>query len=526
MIHNIQQSSNEWHEFRSKHFGASEAPIAAGVSKYTSRTDLLKQKHSGVEKEIDERTQALFNKGHVAEANARVIAERIICEDLSPLVMSKEIDGLPLSASLDGCTFSNKIIWENKLYSESLAKQIRSGDIEPHYTFQLAQQVLVSGAEKVLFMASDGTEENTVYCWYTPTQEDMDRVIDVWKQFKTDLINFQHVEEKSAPIAEAIIALPSLSVQIKGEVTTSNLPVFVSAADKFLAGIKTELETDQDFANAEANVKACKAAEDGIEKTKKDITAQAVSIDEVMRTMDLYKEKLANVRLKLDKLVKTEKEARKTSLVSKAGNQYTDHVAALQAEISGIRLSLLITSPDFGAAIKGLKSLSSMQDALDTALANGKIAADTAAKDIRDKLAWCKENAAGHSALFPDLQQLVSKPIEDFTLTISTRIKEFHEREQAKLEAERARIQAEEEAKARAKVEEEQRAASTKVSEVVSHKAEAMLAPENEQAASVSGFSKKLPTRSDIISLVAYTYEMSIPAAHALLRAEFEKVAA
>lgn len=106
-----------------------------------------------------------------------------------------------------------------------------------------------------------------------------------------------------------------------------------------------------------------------------------------------------------------------------------------------------------------------MQDALDTALAQGKIEADAIAKDLRAKLAWCKENAAGMSFLFPDLEKVIIKQFDDFTLLISSRIKEHKESETrkaaeliakidaenaAKLEAERTRIQSEEEAKAKA----------------------------------------------------------------------------
>ena len=183
-----------------------------------------------------------------------------------------------------------------------------------------------------------------------------------------------------------------------------------------------------------------------------------------MRTMDFYKQKLADVRLKLDKLVKSEKESRKLAMCDKARIAFNAHYTALQAEITGVRL--VVQHPDFSGAIKGLKSLASMQDALDTALAHGKIEADASAKDTRAKLAWCRENAAGQSALFPDLQNLISKPMEYFTLTITSRIENQKADEAARLESERARIQAEEEWKARAKVEADQRAESFKKADI------------------------------------------------------------
>ena len=71
--HNLQQGSPEWHAFRAEHFGASEAAAMLGLSKYTSRTELLRQKSTGISKEVDANTQAIFDRGHATEALARPI---------------------------------------------------------------------------------------------------------------------------------------------------------------------------------------------------------------------------------------------------------------------------------------------------------------------------------------------------------------------------------------------------------------------------------------------------------------------
>lgn len=452
---NLEQGSDDWHKFRATHYGASEAPIMAGKSKYQNRSDLVKQKATGIIPEVDPGKQILFNKGHASEIGGRAMAEKILGEELSPVVMSDDIDGLPLSASLDGITFSGEIIFEHKLWSNDLGRQIANGELDEHYTIQLDQQLLISGAEKCLFMASDGPDD-VAHMWYKTTPEKCQRLIKEWQSFQKDVAAYVPTAEAAPVTAEAVIALPALAVQIKGEVTASNLPVFIGAADAFLARIKTVLENDQDFADAEANVKACKAAEDGIEQTKKAITAQATSIDEVMRTMDLYKEKLSTVRLKLDKLVKSEKEARKLAIVTIAQCKYAEHHAGLEAEIKPLRL--VTVAPNFAEAMKGLKKLSAMQEAVDTCLRDSLFALDTLATDYRAKISWCKEHAAGMSSLFPDLQSLMVKPLDDFTLVITSRIEKQKADEAERLEAERVRIQAEEEIKARAKMEAEERA--------------------------------------------------------------------
>ena len=419
-ILSVLQGSDDWLTIRRSHLTASEAPAALGQSKYMSRIELLNQKSTGLAKDVDGFTQVLFDRGHEAEANARPFAEEIIGAELYPITASLKIDGLDLLASLDGATLDESVIFEHKLFNESLAADVRSGNLHPHYTIQLDQQLLVSGAEKCLFMTSDGTEANMAWCWYEPTQEKFNSLVAGWKQFRADLEGHEVRAVIEKPKAAAILSLPALSVQIKGEVTLSNMPTFIAAADAFLEGINTNLTTDQHFSDAEANIKACDTAEKGIEGAKNAITAQVADIDQILRTMDLYKDKLRSVRLTLDKLVKSQKEVIKTNILNDGKWKFTEHVAALEKEIKPIRL--IYVQPDFAGAMKGKRTLASLHEAVDTTLAAAKIATDATAKDIRAKLAWCKESAKDYGFLFMDLQQIIGKPEDDFKLVVTTRI--------------------------------------------------------------------------------------------------------
>ena len=49
------QGSDQWHAHRAKHFNASEAPAMMGMSQYTSRDALLKEKATGIAPEISAR---------------------------------------------------------------------------------------------------------------------------------------------------------------------------------------------------------------------------------------------------------------------------------------------------------------------------------------------------------------------------------------------------------------------------------------------------------------------------------------
>lgn len=149
----VTQGSDDWLAIRSSHFTASEAPAMMGASKYMTRNDLLRQKSTGIAQDVDVGKQYLFDQGHAAEAAARPIIEGQIDEDLYPVTVSAEVEGLPLLASLDGLTMGETLAWECKLYNAGLEQQILNERIEPNYFWQLEQQLLVSGAERVIFTA-------------------------------------------------------------------------------------------------------------------------------------------------------------------------------------------------------------------------------------------------------------------------------------------------------------------------------------------------------------------------------------
>lgn len=423
--HDLIQGTPEWHQYRATHHNASDAPAMMGCGPYKSRTQLMDEMVTGITPEVDDATQRRFDDGHRFEDLARPLAEKIIGKRLYRVTGSEG----KLSASFDGLTADDEEAFEHK----SLNDEIRACfDVEGNtitdlplvYRVQMEQQSAVSGCKRVLFMASKFNANDELieerHCWYYPDMVLREQIIAGWAQLETDLKTHQPTIAAAKPKAEAIQALPSVFVQATGMVTASNLTEFKEAATTFIANIKTELVTDQDFADAESTVKFCKDAEGNLEATKASVLAQMSTVDEVVRTLDHIATQLRDKRLTLDKLVKSEKEARKLAIVSKAANDYTSYIDALEAKTKPIRLN--VNGPSFAEAIKGLKSLASMQEKVDTALRDAKFAADTAAKDVRAKLTWCKEHAAGQSALFPDLQALMAKPMEDFTLTITSRI--------------------------------------------------------------------------------------------------------
>lgn len=445
---NAKQGSPEWHAARAKCFNASEAPAMMGVSNYMTRKELIKQKATGIVPEVDANTQRRFDEGHRVEALARPLAEAIIGEELYPIVATD--DAGRLLASSDGATMLCNIGFEHKLWNSSIAATVDSGEVPESHKWQLDQQCAVFGFDKIIFVCSDGTEQNFVYCWYSTTPERIAQLKAGWDQFEKDVAAYVPEATKPDVNGKAPDSLPALRIEVTGMVTASNLADFKAHALAVFSGINTTLVTDQDFADAEQAVRYCKEAEDRIEAAKQNALGQTTSIDELFRTMDAIKEEARSVRLKLDKLVKAEKENRKAEIVSAAQQEMQKHIYALTERV-GVPVS--IGPSPFGEAIKGLKSLDSMRDKVSSALANAKIEANAIADRID-----ANRKTVDDMTLFPDFAQVCTKAPDDFAALMAMRVGQ----RQARLEAETARIRAEEQAKAEAKARAEAQAAAAR----------------------------------------------------------------
>ena len=446
ITHDCAQGSPEWHALRDRHFTASEASAMLGVSKYQTRADLIKRKATGLTEEIDAATQRRFDDGHAAEAAARPIVEGIIGDDLYPVTMTADVNGLPLLASMDGLTMLGDVGWETKLLNQDLRAAVEAGTLDEHYTVQMEQQLMVSGASRIYFTTTDGTPENTFGVWYESNPALRERIVAGWAQFAEDVAAYVPEPETVKPAGAAPEALPALRIEVTGMVTASNLAAFREHALAVFGGIKTDLQTDADFADAEKTVRWCKEVEDRLDAAKQHALSQTASIDDLFRTIDAIKEEARQKRLTLDKLVKAEKENRKAEIVAKAKDDFGKHVLAL-IDRCGVGMARMIW-PNFGEAIKGLKSLDSMRDKVSTALANAKIEANAIADRID-----ANRKLVEDMSLMPDFDMVCEKAPDDFAALYAMRKQQRADAEAKRLEAEREKIRREEEVKARAEAE-------------------------------------------------------------------------
>lgn len=436
-IANVVQGTPEWAAYRAKHFNASDAAAMLGCSPYKTRAQLLRELHTGVVPDVDTATHMRFQNGHRVEALARPLAEEFIGQELYPVVGSLG----RLSASLDGLTLDESIAFEHKALNEELRACMLQQDgngndfLPLYHRVQMEQQQLVSGAQRTLFMASAWTAEGDLieerHCWYTPDAALRQQIIDGWLQLEADLRSYVlPASAEPAPVGKAPDTLPALRIEVSGQVTASNLAEFRETALAAIRSVNRDLRTDQDFADAEKAVKWCAEVESRLKAAKEHALSQTSSIDELFKALDDIGGEARTVRLDLDKLVTRRKTEVKEEAVARTRRALDEHIAALNAELAPMRLPAL--PADFGGAIKGLRTVASIEDKLQSLLASSKIAADALARGIRTNVAAFQEQAAGYELLFADLGQLVHKQTDDFSAVLQARISTHKANEERK----------------------------------------------------------------------------------------------
>lgn len=454
---NLIQGSNEWKATRLENFGASEAPAMMNESKYMGRNELLKMKFTGESKPVSAHQQKIFDKGHATEEMARPLVEAIIKDELYPV--TGLLEGSKILASFDGLTMLEDVAFEHKLYNKTLAENVKNNILEPHYYWQLEQQLLVSGAEKVIFVTSDGTEENFESMWYESIPERRKALVLGWEQFEKDLADYQPEAKKEVIVAVEQENFPVIQCKVEGSTVISNLGEFIptikAAIDERLSVI---LETDQDFADTEAFVKNIKSTRAKLKQEQTNITNAFESYSAFVSDVATTDGILQQAESKLNLAVKNHKASKKLSIVNNAYKAFNEHLSKLSETINKVQITQVVV--DFEAVMRGKRSFEKMEEAVNAALANAKIEANEIAQIIRKNLDSLTELTKDYKFLFSDHAMLLLKDNDDLINLIKARINEHEEAEAERKRLEKEKIErqakekAEREAEAKIKAEE------------------------------------------------------------------------
>lgn len=422
--HDLIQGSQAWHDYRANHFNASDAPAMLGISPYKTRSELLHELATGQTPEIDPATQRRFDDGHRFEALARPLAEKLIGKDLYPVTGSEG----RLSASFDGLTAVEDTAFEHKTLNESLRytpwDEGNGLHLPVHYQAQMEQQLLVSGAERVLFMASKWKGDELVeerHCWYVSEPKLRAHIVSGWEQFAKDLEAYVPPVVTVDPVAKTVGSLPVVfDMRVQGKLVSCNLEDYKPAALAYIEKINTKLVSDQDFVDADADAKFCRDSADRLELAIEQALGQMGDINQALNTVREIAAAFDAKGLALEKLVKAEKENRRNAIVSEAAAEFVAHMKGLNERLGQPFMPAIAT--DFPGAVKGLKILSSMKDKVATELARAKIEANAMADRIQSNIQKLVD--VGDKLTFPDAATLVLKAPDDLAAVIALRVAE------------------------------------------------------------------------------------------------------
>ena len=248
--------------------------------------------------------------------------------------------------------------------------------------------------------------------------------------------------------------MKEIILKISSQVVASNLDDFAANVKAEIAKINTDLQTDEDFAVAEKQVKELKEAETAIKAAKEAALADAEDVRKLLSTADEIAALLAETRLTLDKQVKAAKERVKTDITGRCREALLAQINKADERIAAtLRLVCTPTeiNADIDAAAKGKKTASGIETACATVLQTWT---DKIAEQEKKLVARYEKIPADKHHLFTDLSTVLTAA--DIDALIAERLAAEDERQAA----EKARIEAaaKAEAEARAKAEAEARA--------------------------------------------------------------------
>lgn len=139
----VEQNTEEWHEWRKKGIGASEAPIVLGVSPWKTAYQLWEEKLGLVKRQGE---NYATQKGHDFEEVARQHFEIEYEKSMKPALVEAESVGF-IRASLDGISEDGKEILEIKNPGKDAHQLAIDGKVPAYYYPQIQHQLFASGAQ-------------------------------------------------------------------------------------------------------------------------------------------------------------------------------------------------------------------------------------------------------------------------------------------------------------------------------------------------------------------------------------------
>lgn len=160
----MEQGTQEWHDLRRSHIGASDAPVIMGVSPWKTPYQLFEEKVFGVQQEQN----SAMSRGVALEESARERFQDKMGILMMPKVVLNE-DRPWQMASLDGISFDGLHILEIKHANKEVFEMAKGGNLPDYYNIQIQHALDTTQAVKCYYVVSDGKQD--VYVEIFPDQK-------------------------------------------------------------------------------------------------------------------------------------------------------------------------------------------------------------------------------------------------------------------------------------------------------------------------------------------------------------------
>jgi hypothetical protein len=221
--------------------------------------------------------------------------------------------------------------------------------------------------------------------------------------------------------------MTDLTIRLKGEVQASNFEEWKNELIARLRSVNTELVRDEDFVRAGEQVKALKNAESTLKEAKQSAIAQAADIQRLFGSIDAVAEETRQVRLALERQIKTRKREIKEQMLEGAINEVHAAIAAQGSAFQTLDHGRFLDRGRFEAAAKGKSTGFTLAKALEGLVREIEREVGEAGLRVADNIAILDGIADEYRMLFQDREQLIQLSKSDLLLTIDKRITLFNE---------------------------------------------------------------------------------------------------
>lgn len=228
--------------------------------------------------------------------------------------------------------------------------------------------------------------------------------------------------------------MSDLIIKLKGEITDTNFDEWKNDLLARLKSVNTELASDDDFANAESDVKIIKAGEVTLKNAKASALEQADEIQKLFAAIDEVSSEARDARLALERQIKKRKAEIKDEIVESGLDAVKAYIEEQSTELQSVKNSWLDRSA-FEEEIKGKRTTTSMQKAVTGLQVKIKNEIAQREESINANRSVLEKINDDYSAVFQDKESLLLMDDESLQATIAERIEYFEAEKKKQSEA-------------------------------------------------------------------------------------------